>query len=92
MNRSYINDVKFNHEDIKLRRPKKERPQRVSKGMEGLHKNLLKVLFTLFIIVTTLFVINFTIITTLHSFFPDSGDYTNVIQLWNDAHEYAKHH
>ena len=88
MDRSYINQVKFRHEEIKLRKPREIRFKSLPRLVEGVHRNLLKILFTLFIIGATLFAMNFLIVTVVNAC--RETEYKTVIGCWKDFQEYQR--
>jgi hypothetical protein len=86
MNRSYINEVEFKGEEIKLRKPKKEKlPPIINRKRRGI-----KALFALFVTVTVIFVLNFFICTVLNGC--GGNNYKTIIDCWQDYQKYEKQH
>jgi len=86
MRREYLNDVKFKDAGIKLCKPKAE-PTMI-KG--GSNRGLLKILFTLFIIIAILFTANFVIVTAVNVCRGTSC--VTVFDVWQDFQAYERQH
>jgi hypothetical protein len=88
MNRSYINEVKFRHEKIELRKPKKEKQQRELRE-SVVRKHAPKAVFTTTITVAILIVLNIFICTVVNGC--RDTHYKTVIGCWQDFQEYVEH-
>jgi predicted RND superfamily exporter protein len=88
MNRLYINEVKFKHEPIKLRRPVKEKPEALSQVTAETKRHSLRVLFIIFLIVAGLFTANFVIVSGIN--FLKGSHFVTVIDAFKDYQEFMK--